>query len=251
MNPEFFTFGTTFLIALAAIGAGGINAIVGSGTLITFPVLVALGVPPLTANVSNNIGLVPGGVTAFWGTRDELPTTSSLLRPLLPWSVLGGLAGAILLVTLPESAFRSIVPVLILLGVALVLLSPRMARLHGDRARPLWILGPLTMAAGMYGGYFGAAQGVILIGLMTSMGAQGLRAANAIKNALAALVNAIAGGIFILVADVDWVVVVIIAIGSSVGAYLGARYGRGIPAPVYRAVIAAVGIVAAVAFMLT
>ena len=154
----------------AGIVAGAINAVVGSGTLVTFPTLLALGYPPVLANVSNNIGLVPGSASGAWAYRRELAGQRSRVLRLAGCSVAGGIIGAILLLELPESAFDAIVPVLILLAVVLVIVGPRLNRLVAKResAPPHGGLAVLAavFACGVYGGYFGAAQGILLMAFL-------------------------------------------------------------------------------------
>jgi uncharacterized membrane protein YfcA len=233
----------------AGMGAGAINAVVGSGSLITFPTLLAVGIPPIVANVSNNVGLVPGGVTGVLGYRAELKGQRSRLIRLSLASVLGSLAGGILLLTLPEAAFPVIVTVLIAVACVLVLLQPTLSRwLIGRRVHPhggpwLWFG---ILLAGVYGGYFGAAQGIVLIGLLGIFLDDHLQRINAAKNLLSLLVNTTAAVLFILVADVNWIVVVLVAVGSAVGGFMGARVGRRLPPALLRGFIVCVGIAAIV-----
>ncbi|MGA8256064.1 MAG: sulfite exporter TauE/SafE family protein [Nocardioides sp.] len=245
-------------IAVAGFAAGGINTIVGSGTLVTFPTLLAFGVPPVTANVSNNIGLVPGSVAGAIGYRAELRGQGRRTLRLLSASLLGGIAGAVLLLVLPEGAFEAIVPALIAVGLLLVVFQPRLsvwvaARTAasdapvGRDARWIW---PAVLVTGVYGGYFGAAQGVLLMGVLGIGLSQSLQHSNAVKNVLAASVNAVAGLIFIAVADVDWRIVALLAGGSVLGGVLGARVGRRLPQSALRAVIVLVGVVALATFLL-
>ena len=247
-------------ILLAGVAAGGINAVVGSGTLITFPTLLAFGVPPVTANVSNNIGLVPGSISGALGYRRELAGQRARVLRLVSGSLLGGLTGAVLLLVLPEGAFEAIVPVLIGLGVVLVVLQPRLSRRvaarreaagepAGGRRDPWWVW-PTTALAGVYGGYFGAAQGVILMGILGIGIDESLQRLNAVKNVLAAAVNGVAGVLFVVVADVDWWLVLLIGTGAVVGGQLGATVGRRLPPLVLRGVIVVVGLVALVSFLL-
>lgn len=239
-------------LAAAAVAAGGINAVVGSGTLITFPTLLAFGVPPVLANVSNTIGLVPGSVSAAYAYRAELKGQRPRIVRLGLASLIGAITGAVLLMTLPADAFRSAVPVLILLACALVLLQPRLNRwLKARQKRPdsdggvsLWCG---VLATGVYGGYFGAAQGVLLMGLFGSFLRDDLQRLNAFKNVLAALVNGVAAVAFMVVTDVDWAAVGVIALGSTLGGLLGARVGRRLSPAVLRGLIVAVGVTAAVA----
>jgi uncharacterized protein len=244
-------------VAIVAAGAvaGTINAIVGSGSLVTFPTLLALGYPPLTANISNNIGLVAGGVTAVLGYREELHDQRHRLVRLAPMSLLGSIAGALLLLWLPAEAFQAIVPVLVAAAVVLVLVQPwiaaRVARRQGAAGEPV-PAGPVAMGgvfgAGIYGGYFGAAQGVILVGLLGSVLAERLQRANALKNVLSLIVNFVAALTFTLVAfeRVDWAVVALISVGSLVGGSGGAWVGRRLSPVVLRGVIATIGVVAVV-----
>jgi uncharacterized protein len=240
-------------ITLAGGAAGFVNTLAGSGTLITFPTLLAFGVPPVTANVSNNIGLVPGSAAGVLGWRRELAGQRPRVLRLAPASLLGGVAGAVLLLALPSSAFKAIVPVLIATGVLLVAFQPLLLR-HATAAHrsrgDAWWLWPGVAVAGVYGGYFGAAQGVLLMGLLGIGTDDSLHRDNALKNVLATLVNAVAAVIFVFAADVDWLIVVLIAAGSIVGAQVGAKIGRRMPAYVLRAFIVLVGVTALVVFLL-
>jgi uncharacterized membrane protein YfcA len=245
------------LVALAGVAAGTINAVVGSGTLITFPTLLAFGVPPVTANVSNTVGLVPGSLSGVVGYRRELAGQRSRVLRLGSGSLLGGVAGALLLLWLPSSAFDAIVPALIMLGVVLVILGPRIQRGVAARAESrggipdhgVWWVWPAVAAAGIYGGYFGAAQGVLLMAILGIGVADSMQRHTATKNVLALLVNAVAAAVFVAVADVDWAVAGLIALGSVVGGQLGAGVGRRLPPALLRAVIAVVGLTALVALM--
>ncbi|MEU6424674.1 sulfite exporter TauE/SafE family protein [Microbispora sp. NPDC046973] len=234
----------------AGVGAGAINAVVGSGSLITFPTMLAVGFPPIVANVSNNVGLVPGGVTGVLGYRAELKGQRERLLRLGVASVIGSLAGGVLLLRLPAEAFKVIVPVLIAVACLLVVFQPRINEWLAVRRRPhphggpwLW-LG--VLGAGMYGGYFGAAQGIVLIGLLGSFLDEDLQRVNAAKNLLSLLVNATAAVLFAFIAPVDWAAVLMVALGSASGGFLGARLGRRLPAPLLRGFIVVVGIVAIV-----
>ena len=248
------------LIVLAGVAAGAINAIVGSGSLITFPTLLVLGFPPLVANVSNTVGLVPGSISGVVGYRREMAGQGSRAVPLLVAGGLGGLTGAVLLLALPESAFERVVPILILVACVLVAIQPRVSA---------WILrrrtaagtahvgregGPILTATvyltGIYGGYFGAAQGVILIALLAILVDDDLQRLNGLKNAIAVVINGVAGVIFIAIAPVDWRIVILLATGSIVGGQLGALVGRRLSPFVLRGVIIVVGSVVAVRMLL-
>ncbi|UQU63945.1 sulfite exporter TauE/SafE family protein [Couchioplanes caeruleus] len=254
-------------IFAAGFWAGMINVVVGSGTLVTFPTLVLFGYPPLVANVSNNIGLVGGGITGTWGYRRELTGQAGRLRQLLPASCLGGLTGALLLLVLPASAFRAVVPVLIALGLLMVVAGPALQRrAAARRARPVTTPVPYaespatptpsrarntaliigTFLLGIYGGYFGAAQGVLIIGLMSVLTAESLQSITGLKNVLTTAVNALAAVTFMLVAwhSVDWAAVALIAAGATLGGVAGARFGRRLPPALMRALIVLIGLVA-------
>ena len=245
------------LITLAGVAAGTINTVVGSGTLITFPTLLAFGVPPVTANVSNTVGLVPGSVSGVVGYRRELAGQSSRVLRLGSGSLLGGVAGALLLLWLPSSAFDAIVPALILLGVVLVIFGPRIQQAVAARAEArggipdhgVWWVWPAVAAAGVYGGYFGAAQGVLLMAILGIGVADSMQRHTATKNVLALIVNAVAALVFVAVADINWTVAGLIALGSVVGGQLGAGVGRRLPPALLRAVIAVVGLTALVALL--
>ena len=249
------------MVAVAAAGfaAGGINAVVGSGTLVTFPVLLAVGLPPVTATISNSLGLVPGNLTGAIGYRRELRGQRRLLVRLLPASVLGALTGAFLLLHLPAASFEAIVPVLIGLAVVLVAVQPLVQRALARR-RPAGSddreqhIGPGRLAAlfagayvtGTYGGYFAASQGVLQIGIFGLLLRESLQRLNAIKNVLTTAVNGVAAAAYVVVAGdrVDWRASGLIAVGAILGGYIGARFGRRLPSAVLRAAIVVLGLIA-------
>jgi uncharacterized membrane protein YfcA len=245
------SIGEVVAIAFAGLSAGAINTLVGSGTLITFPVLLAFGYAPVTANVSNTIGLVPGSISGAIGYRRELEGQRERALRLGAAAVLGGLTGAILLLVLPAGAFKAIVPAFIVLALLLTVFQPRISawllareidlERHGSLFAPVAVY--LT---GVYGGYFGAAQGILLLAILGVAISQDLHRTNALKNVLAALVNGVAGVYFMFAAHVEWVPVAIIAASSIAGAQLGARYGRRLPPAGLRAAIVAVGVFAIV-----
>ncbi|MGY1840998.1 MULTISPECIES: sulfite exporter TauE/SafE family protein [unclassified Modestobacter] len=247
-------------VAVAGLAAGSINAVVGSGTLVTFPVLLTVGLPPLPATISNSLGLVPGNLTGAIGYRRELRGQRGLLLRLFPASVLGALTGAFLLLHLPASAFEAIVPGLVALAVVLVAVQPLLQRrLAARRARAgtaeeVFRIGPGRLAAlfagayatGTYGGYFAASQGVLQIGIFGLLLREPLQRLNAIKNVLTLGVNAVAALTYVVVATdrIDWTAAALVAAGSLVGGYVGSTLGRRLPAPLLRGAIVVLGLVA-------
>jgi len=277
-------------IFAAGLAAGTINTVVGSGTLITFPTLLAFGYPPVLANVSNNVGLVPGVASGVHGYRAELAGQRRRIIRLGSASLCGGLVGAILLLVLPAGAFKAIVPVLIGISLVMVVFQPRLSKWVAGRQREqaapaadpgggdgadgtpgapraggpvavgvvapvsqdtaLQVGGPvlwvLVFLSGVYGGYFGAAQGVLLIGLMGVAFTDSMQRINAVKNVMAGLVNGIAAVVFVLATHIDWGVAGLIAAGAVLGGQIGARIGRKLPPWGLRVVIICVGVAALV-----
>lgn len=233
-------------IVAAGLAAGTINTIVGSGSLITFPTLLALAYSPVVANVSNTLGLVPGSVSGVVGYRRRLEGQRARAATLGTASLGGGLTGSVLLLVLPGTVFRRVVPVLILGACALVALGPRLSRRRAERPAGARAHGGLALwltifATGIYGGYFGAAQGVVLIGLLGIFLDDDLQRLNALKNVLASIANGVAAVVFVLFAHVAWGAAGLLAAGSVVGGQLGARLAQRIPAPALRAAIVVVG----------
>jgi hypothetical protein len=277
-------------IFAAGLAAGTINAVVGSGTLITFPTLLAFGYPPVLANVSNNVGLVPGVASGVHGYRAELAGQRRRVIRLGSASVCGGLVGAILLLVLPAGAFKEIVPALIGIALLMIIFQPRLARWmaarqvaraaaraeesdrHGgaggtggaESTGAVRVVAPVTQAqesavqiggpvlwvlvflSGVYGGYFGAAQGVLLIGLMGIAFTDTMQRINAVKNVMAGLVNGVAALVFVAATHIDWGAAGLIACGAILGGQIGARIGRKLPPWGLRLLIICVGVVALV-----
>jgi uncharacterized protein len=238
-------------IFAAGIVAGTINTVVGSGTLFTFPVLLAFGYAPVTANVSNTIGLVPGSASGAIGYRRELVGQERRLALLACFSISGGIIGAILLLTLPAAAFKDIVPVFIVVALLLIVFQTRINRMleargaaRGDRPGPLALAG--VFAGGIYGGYFGAAQGIMVLAILGLSIEDRLQRLNAVKVVMTGAVNLVSGIVFVFAAHVAWAPAGLIAGGSVLGGVLGARIGRRLSPQVLRAVIVVVGIVAIV-----
>lgn len=240
-------------IAGAGMAAGAVNVVVGSGTLITFPTLLALGYSPLVANVSNTIGLVPGSLSGAHAYRKELVGQGRRAAVLGSFGSMGAVVGAFLLLELPGTAFRRVVPFLILVACALVALQPplsrwlapsdRPARRFGHRGQLLYVA---VFATGIYGGYFGAAQGVILISLLAIFINEHLQRLNGMKNVVVMLANLVSGAIFALSGLVSWEAAGVLAVGSTVGGQIGGRFGRRLPQPVLRAAVVVVGTTVAV-----
>jgi len=274
------------LILLAGVGAGAMNAVVGAGTLITFPTLLALGFPPVVANVSNTVGLVPGSAAAAYGFRATLTGRRRLVLQLVSASAVGGVLGGALLLVLPPEAFEQVIPPLLLLSAVLAAMQPRVSAwvlarrervaagtaADGEVAdaptsglpaesvaavdepvtdapvaiRTSPILYAIVFLTGIYGGYFGAAQGVILLAVLGIFVAGGMPQVNGIKNVLAGVANLVSAILFIAIAEVDWRVVGLVAVGATIGGLLGSRFGRKLPAGPLRALVVAVALVAAV-----
>jgi uncharacterized protein len=238
-------------IFAAGIAAGTINTVVGSGTLITFPTLLAFGYAPVTANVSNTIGLVPGSVSGAVGYRKELSGQRDRILLLGAAAVCGGTLGSILLLVLPASAFKAIVPFFIGVALVLILLQKQINRALGNRRRgegqgvhAAAIAG--AFACGIYGGYFGAAQGILMMSVLGLSIDDTLQRLNAVKVITTGLTNLIAGVVFVIAAHIAWDVAGLIAGGSIIGGVLGARYGRRLSPGALRVLIVVVGIVAIV-----
>lgn len=238
------TVAEAIAVLAGGIAAGTINTVVGSGTLITFPLLLGIGYSPVTANVSNTIGLVPGSVSGAWGYRRELVGQRDRALRFGSASLAGGAAGAVLLLVLPPSAFKAIVPAFIAIAVVAVLVHPNVKRRAAHEHGVLGLV--LVCVAGVYGGYFGAAQGILLLAVLGLALDEDLQRINALKNVLAGIVNGTAALVFVVAADVAWGPVALIAVGSVIGGQLGARYGRRLPAAALRGLIAVVGVAAIV-----
>jgi uncharacterized membrane protein YfcA len=237
------------------MAAGTINTVVGSGTLITFPVLLAFGYAPVTANVTNTLGLVPGSAAGAYGYREELAGQWRRTARLAWASIAGGVTGAVLLLELPAAAFKAIVPVFIGVALVLVVVQPRLsAWLTARGAEPThhagWVVLACVYLTGVYGGYFGAAQGILLLAILGLGLPETLHRINAAKNVLAGLVNLVAAIVFVFVAHIAWDAAALIAVGATIGGVLGARVGRRLPPVVLRGVIVLVGVSAILQLLL-
>jgi uncharacterized membrane protein YfcA len=236
-------------VLVAGAVAGAVNTVVGSGSLVTFPTLVAVGYAPVTANVSNSIGLVPGGISGSIGYRAELRGQGRRTATLAIGTTLGAVIGGVLLLSLPSSVFDAVVPVLILLAVALMAFRPTPKQHESGNNMVGGMVS--SFATGIYGGYFGAAQGIILMSLLRLCFSEHLQVLNAIKNVLAGIANLVAGILFVFVAHVAWGAAALIAGGSTVAALVGARYGRRLPEEILRRVVIVYGVIVAIVLIIT
>ena len=237
------------LVLLAGLAAGTINAIIGSGTLITFPVLLAAGFAPVVANQTSTLGLVPGSLAAVLGSRRDLAGHGRRTARYAACSLVGSATGAALLLSLPAQTFETVVPLLIAGALVLIVLQPRVARAVAERRRPgAAELGPVALVAltgaGVYGGYFGAAQGIMLFAVLATALPDDLPRVNVTRNLLAATVNAVSALVFVVLGDPDFSAAALIAVGATAGGVLGARVGRRLTPRTLRVVIVLVGLAA-------
>jgi uncharacterized protein len=248
--------GTEKLVVLAAgLGAGVLTTTVGVASLLSFPVLLALGIPPVVANASNTVGLVPGGLSGSFGYRAELREEPAVTARVLLTCAVGAVAGAVLLLALPSSVFESVAPWLILFACLLVGVQPtvsgwvRRRRTGPDTHVPRRTMSPATtffaLLTGVYGGYFGAGAGVMMVAVLGLGLDLELRVVNALKTLALLAANVMASLIFVAVADLDWHVVALLAAGSVLGGYVGARIGRRLPPTVFRVLVVLAGAVTA------
>ena len=236
-------------ILAAGLAAGVVNAVVGTGTLLTFPTLLAVGYSPVVANMSNTVGLVLGNVSGVVGYRRELAGQGARAIELSIPTAIGAVCGAILLLALPEGVFHRVVPLLILFAVALVVVQPRLSGFlarHRDRAGSRWALRAGVLLAGVYAGYFGAGVGVLFISLLSVFLKDDLQRLNGMRNVLASVANALAAVVFIVVGHVAWLAAGLLAVSSIAGGQLGASIGRRLPANVLRTLIVVGGLAAVV-----
>ncbi|SHK34554.1 hypothetical protein SAMN05443637_105102 [Pseudonocardia thermophila] len=239
-------------VVLAGFGAGILTSSVGIASLLSFPVLLAVGIPPVVANVSNTLGLILGGVGGVVGYREELREEPALTRRIVILTGIAGAVGAALLLALPESVFVAIVPWLILGTCVLVGVQPRLSRWLAERrgGGQRTTLTPTTTVfvflTGVYGGYFGAGAGVLMVATLALGLDVAFRIVSAIRTTSVLAANAVAGLIFLAVAEVDWLAAALLAVGSIGGGYVGARVARRMPATLLRILIVVAGVVAAV-----
>ena len=235
------TVQAALVVLSAGFLAGAINTIVGSGSLITFPALLAVGFPPVVANVSNTVGLLFGSISGAIGYRRELIGQRKRVLALLIPTIAGSVLGATLLLTLPERFFNQVVPALIVFALLLVIAQPWLTRTSEHVPFGKWrgrLLPVAVFSSAIYGGYFGAAQGVILISMLGVLVDDSLQRLNALKNVLVAVVNGVAAVYFVVAAHVAWPAALMVAIGSAAGGQVGAAVARKLaPAPLRIAIV--------------
>jgi uncharacterized protein len=253
---------TVLAVLGAGFGAGVVMTAVGAGSLVSFPVLVGIGLSPLVANVCNNVGLVPGGFSGVFGFRRELAGHRHLVLRVAATSAVGALLGGVLLIALPPGIFDQVVPFLVMGSATLVGLGPAISaavRRHAhhrgvviatDRERMGPRLSGLSSLIGVYGGYFGAAQGVMLIAVLALGLDVGLHTVNGLKNVAVVSANLAATVVFVCFAPVDWTVTALVAVGSLVGGWLGAHLGRRLHPTVFRVLVVLIGYVVGIRLLL-
>lgn len=243
------------LIFVAAMIAGFINAIAGGGTLVTFPVLIALGVPPVVANVTNTVALVPGTIGGMWAQRNDFHSQYLRLLKLLPVAILGGLAGGLIILNTSEQAFRIIIPYLILMASILLAAQvhiknwviARMGNVHHEKHSPVFMISMVFLAA-IYGGYFGAGLGVILMAVLGMVTDDSLTRLNFLKQALGFAINLAAAIYFAFSGKVDWAIALVMMFGFILGGWMGGKLAGKIKPELLRWIVVSAGLIAAVIF---
>ena len=236
------------LLFLAGVAAGGVNAIAGGGSLITFPALIATGLPTVDANVTNSVSVFPGYVSSVAGSRADLAGQGHRIRAVLPAVVLGSIGGCALLLLTPARAFEVIVPFLVLAAAAALAFQDRLRSLVGhprtmSPRRATITLQTVIFIGAVYGGYFGAALGVMYVAALALILDEPLKRINALKNVLSATVGLITVIVFAIFAPVHWGAALILAPATVIGGYAGARIARVLPARVLRYLIVTFGTV--------
>ena len=236
--------------------AGAINAVAGGGSLISFPTLVWLGVPSITANATNTVAVWPGSFGSMWGYRRELRGTEPRMYALIVPSLLGGITGALLLNLTPAPLFDRLVPLLILFATCLFMaqepIQRRLLAPHGSHLGPRWLAGGLLfqLLVGIYGGYFGAGIGILMLAALSIMGQDDIHRMNGLKNLLAVFVNGIAAIYFIWMGLVSWPDAVVMAIGAIIGGVGGTGVARRLGRPTVRKLVVVIGFAMAFAMLL-
>ena len=238
------------LIVLAGVGAGIFNGVAGGGSLISFPILLALGYPALTANITNTVGIWPGYLASAAGYRREIGDQSHRLARLTPVALAGGVAGALLLLTTSPATFDDVVPWLVLGAAALFAAQPALRRVldRGSahpRTRPVLLVAGV-FAASVYGGYFGAAMGVMFLAVLGLALPLSIAHTSGLRAVLSMIVNGVAAVVFLVHGGLAWEAVGLLAAGSLVGGYVGARVALALPAPALRVIVVVIGVGTAV-----
>ncbi len=257
------TPGQIFVLALSAVGAGAMNAMAGGGTILTFPTLMFLGMPAVAANATSTVALVPGTMASMAGFRSEVSRNRAWLKTLFLPSLLGGVLGSVLLLRTPEKIFQNLAPVLILFATVLFMvrgfLSRRFGSGFGSSGNPgdtatgsptpsslspgRWTVAViLQFAVALYGGYFGAGIGILMLALLGFLGLTDIHAMNGLKNFFNLCINGVAAGYFVAQGAVSWPEAAVIALGAMAGGYGGARFSRRIGQEKARAMVVAIGL---------
>ncbi|HQY94596.1 MAG: sulfite exporter TauE/SafE family protein [Caldilinea sp.] len=253
---DLFSITDFILIGLAAVAAGLINAIAGGGTLISFPVLIAVGVPPVAANVTNTVALVPGYLGATFAQLKDLSGQGRRLRLLIPVGAVGGLAGGLLLLNTSEKLFNDLVPYLILLAAGLLAVQDivrkwvtrRIEASGGSATSEVWAIGPVFLAA-IYGGYFGAGLSVIVLAVLGLVIDDTLTRLNGLKQIIAFSVNVAAAIFFVFSGQVVWIAAAVMAVGAILGGVLGGKLAGRIKPQVLRAVVVTIAVIVAIIYL--
>jgi uncharacterized membrane protein YfcA len=236
------------LLLAAGLTAGGVNALAGGGSLITFPTLIAVGLPAVSANVTNSLAVAPGYVASVYGSRSDLSGQRRRALELIPVAIVGGIVGCVLLLVTPSAAFEVIAPFLVLSATGVLAFQTKLRGLVGqpadlsDRRRRATML-TLTGLGAIYGGYFGAALGVVLVAVLALVLDENLKRVNALKNVLSATVGLVTVVVYAIFGPVSWLGVVIVAPATMIGGFLGAKLARRLPAAILRTVIVVFGLV--------
>jgi uncharacterized membrane protein YfcA len=241
------------LLVVAAIAAGLVNAVAGGGTLISFPALLAVGLPAITANVTNTVALCPGYLGGAVAQRAALRERAGLVRLLVPAAAVGGLAGGILLLVTSESLFQRLIPYLIFAACGLLALQNRINRYvasrHEGRGVPTPILVGTVLVASVYGGYFGAGMGIILLAALGVLLDDDLRVVNALKQVLALVVNTTAAVFFAVSGRVAWWAAAIMAVGALIGGNIGGRLVGRLSPELLRIVVIVIGVSVGIVYL--
>lgn len=241
---------TFALPAAAAFAAGVMNSVAGGGSFLSFPALVFAGVPPISANATNNCAMWVGTLGSARGYKREIAEHRSLLLPVVSVSVVGALIGSLLLLVTPSATFSKLIPWLLLFATAVFAASPYLVRTAPDRPRhATWQLAVQFFVA-MYGGYFGAGMGILMLAVLSFSGLPSFNAANGIKNLLSVAINGVALVPFVLAKIVDWRFAIPMALVALVGGYAGAKFFRRVPPFVARTIVIAIGVTMTVVFLI-